>query len=127
MSTTSTHTVLVIEDDPVIAELLHCFLSTAGYRVLTAGSGTNGLLMARLYRPDAILCDLGLPEMPGNEVLVNLRQTAETREIPFALMTGSLETDSITGADALLTKPFYMNEVVASVGQLITGCAGHAP
>jgi two-component system KDP operon response regulator KdpE len=108
-------TVLVIEDDPQIRRFLRATLPAHGYRMLEAGSGGEGLTQAATRVPDAILLDLGLPDMDGLEVVGRLR---EWSSVPIIVLTArGLERDKVTaldaGADDYLTKPFGVEELLA--------------
>jgi two-component system KDP operon response regulator KdpE len=108
-------TVLVIEDDPQIRRFLRATLPAHGYRVLEAEGGKEGLTQAATRLPDAILLDLGLPDMDGLEVVARLR---EWSSVPIVVLTArGLERDKVTaldaGADDYLTKPFGIEELLA--------------
>lgn len=113
-------TLLVIEDDPDIVELLRYNLEREGYRVLCATDGERGLGDAARHQPDLVLLDLMLPGMDGLEVCKRLRAQDGTRGIPVLMLTAkSEETDVVIGlemgADDYLTKPFSPRELVARV------------
>lgn len=113
---------LVIEDEPRIAELLAEYLRAEGYLVRVAGDGESGLQWARQERPDVVLLDLMLPGIDGLEVCRQLRQddarlglimlTARVQEIDRLLGLG-------LGADDYICKPFSPREVVARVKALL--------
>ena len=115
--------ILVIEDDPDIAELVEYNLTREGYRVLSATSGERGLELARLERPSLILLDLMLPGIPGLEVCRRLRREVSP-DVPLIMLTAkSEEVDIVTGlelgADDYITKPFSLREFLARVGAVI--------
>jgi DNA-binding response OmpR family regulator len=106
--------VLVIEDERKIRQLLRSYLEHDGLSVLTTGSGAEGLRIARESEPDLVLLDLGLPDVPGEEVLRELR---DRTRVPVLVLTARGETgDRIRGlelgADDYVTKPFSPREVV---------------
>ncbi|MGC8827616.1 MAG: response regulator transcription factor [Anaerolineae bacterium] len=110
-------TILVIDDEQSILDLISAYLRREGYRVLTAQDGINGLKLAQSSRPDIVILDIMLPGMDGIDVLRELRRTASTYVI--MLSAKSEETDRIVGltlgADDYVTKPFSPRELVARV------------
>lgn len=113
-------TVLVVEDERDIRELLRRYLERAGYAVLTSGTGSEALLLLVDSSPDLVLLDLGLPDIDGFEVL----QRATEVSIPvIALTARSSVEDRIRGlergADDYVTKPFSPQEVVLRVGAVL--------
>jgi two-component system KDP operon response regulator KdpE len=107
--------VLVIEDDPQIRRFLAAALEAHGYAPEFADNGTEGLRLATLRLPDIVIVDLGLPDMPGLDVIARLRSWY-ARPI-LVLSARSLEADKVTaldnGADDYLTKPFGVGELLA--------------
>jgi two-component system, OmpR family, KDP operon response regulator KdpE len=108
-------TVLVIDDEVQIRRLLRVCLERNGYRVVEASTGDQAISEAVRCRPDAILLDLGLPDMDGLEVLKRLR---EWSEVPVLVVSvRGQEEDKIAaldnGADDYVTKPFSTGEVLA--------------
>lgn len=108
-------TALVIDDEPQIRRLLMITLEANGYRVVTANSGQEGLVLAAQHRPDVIVLDLGLPDLSGLAVLKRLREWTQTPVIILTVQdaeTGKIEAlDS--GADDYVTKPFNTGELLA--------------
>lgn len=110
-------TILVVDDEPSIVEVVSLYLSREGFRVLTAGDGERALQLARREKPDLIVLDIMLPYRNGLEITRELR--AE-RQVPIILLTArSDEADRIVGleigADDYIVKPFSPREVVARV------------
>lgn len=109
--------VLVVEDDKNIADLLQMYLEKEGYAVTTASDGGQGLSRFRTIRPDLVLLDLMMPVMDGWEVCKAIRAESQT---PVIMITakGELE-DKVaglkSGADDYITKPFEMKEVLARI------------
>ncbi len=109
--------VLIVEDDKNIQELLQMYLEKEGYAVTVAGDGGQGLTKFRAIKPDLVLLDVMMPVMDGWEVCKAIRAESRT---PVIMLTakGELE-DKITGlkagADDYITKPFEMREVIARI------------
>jgi two-component system OmpR family response regulator len=121
--------VLVVDDEPTLAELLSMALRYEGWDVRSAGDGLTAVRTAREFRPDAVVLDMMLPDIDGLEVLRRLR--GETPEVPVLFLTAkdSVE-DRITGltagGDDYVTKPFSLEEVVARLRGLMRRM-GHSP
>jgi two-component system, OmpR family, alkaline phosphatase synthesis response regulator PhoP len=114
-------TILIIDDEPSILEIARRYLEHAGFVVLEAGDGLNGLRLAREHQLDAIVLDVMLPKIDGWRVLEELRSNAplQTR-IPVLMLTArGEESDRLrgleSGADDYLVKPFSPRELVARV------------
>ncbi|MEZ6194312.1 MAG: response regulator [Planctomycetota bacterium] len=113
-------TILIIEDEIDILEVVEYNLAGEGYKVLKALDGESGLLIAREKNPGVILLDLMLPGMGGKQVCQKLKQDPLTRDIPVIMVTAkSEETDVIVGlglgADDYVTKPFRPKELIARI------------
>lgn len=113
--------ILVIDDEIQIRRLLSNTLVEAGHAVLTAATGELGLKEAAYRRPDAIILDLGLPDLPGIEVL---RQLREWSQIPVLILSVHGEEDRKVealdaGAEDYLTKPFGESELLARIRVLL--------
>ena len=109
--------VLIVEDDRNIAELLQMYLEKEGYRVLTAADGGRGLEKFRAEHPDLVLLDVMMPVMDGWSVCRAIRAESQT---PVIMLTAKSETDDKVaglraGADDYITKPFEMKEVLARI------------
>lgn len=114
--------ILVVDDEASIAKLLQFNLEKAGYDVITAFDGKQGLEMARTEQPEFIILDLMLPKMDGMDVCKSLRQ--ERNNTPILMLTAKDdELDKILGlelgADDYLTKPFSPREVIARVKAIL--------
>ncbi len=84
-----TATILIVDDNALNLELVADVLELAGFEVLTAASGREGVEQARRHHPDLILMDLRMPGMSGLEAMEAIRKDAETRDIPVAVLTAS--------------------------------------
>ena len=117
-------TLLLIEDDPDISELIQYNLEKNGFKVLVAEDGEEGLHKAETKKPSLILLDLMLPGMDGLEVCRKLKQGEQTRGIPVIMVTAKGEEPDIViglemGADDYVTKPFSPRELVARIRALL--------
>jgi two-component system, OmpR family, alkaline phosphatase synthesis response regulator PhoP len=109
--------ILVVDDEPRIAEIARDYLERAGYKVTIAATGPEALDAARSRQPDLIVLDLGLPRLDGFDVTRALRKRSN---VPIIMLTARVdERDRVAGlelgADDYLTKPFSPNELVARV------------
>ena len=87
--------ILVVDDEPRIAEIAKDYLERAGYAVTTAGTGVDALKLARTRRPDLIVLDLGLPHMDGLDVTRALRKESN---VPVIMLTARVEeSDKLVG------------------------------
>lgn len=114
--------VLVVDDEPTLAELLSMALRYEGWQVRSVGDGTGAVRTAREFRPDAVVLDIMLPDIDGLEVLRRLR--ADAPEVPVLFLTAKdAVEDRITGltagGDDYVTKPFSLEEVVARLRGLM--------
>jgi len=120
-------TVLVVEDESQIAQIVRDYLQHAGFAVITAADGRQALARVRERRPDLVLLDLGLPGIDGMDVARQLRQSGNT---PIIMLTARVEeTDRLRGLDAgaddYITKPFSPREVVARVRAVLRRAEPH--
>ena len=100
-------TVLIIDDDVMLADLLAAIVEGADYRPLVAADGTEGIALARTMAPDVVFCDMSMPGLTGAEVLRTIRDQPSTARVPLVLMSGDQCTDlTAIGANAFLSKPF---------------------
>ncbi len=110
-------TILVVDDEQSILNIVSAYLQAEGYTVHTATDGPSGLKAARAFKPDLIVLDIMLPGMDGIEVLQHLRRESDVYVI--MLTAKAEETDKViglsVGADDYLTKPFSARELVARV------------
>ena len=109
--------VLIVEDDPNIRELLQLYLEKDGYAVAIAADGGQGLEKFRVIKPDLVLLDVMMPVLDGWEVCKAIRAEGDT---PVIMLTAKGETDDKVmglkaGADDYVTKPFEMKELLARI------------
>jgi two-component system alkaline phosphatase synthesis response regulator PhoP len=110
-------TILVVDDEPKIAQLARDYLEHSGFSVIVAGDGTSALQAARTRHPDLVVLDLGLPGLDGLDVIRAIRAAGAT---PIVVVTArDTELDKLLGlelgADDYVTKPFSPRELVARV------------
>jgi two-component system alkaline phosphatase synthesis response regulator PhoP len=110
-------TILVVDDEPQIAEIASDYLRLAGFDVIVAGDGVRALEAARGRRPDLVVLDLGLPRLDGLDVARTMRRESD---VPIIMLTARVEEDDRLrgleiGADDYITKPFSPRELVARV------------
>jgi two-component system, OmpR family, alkaline phosphatase synthesis response regulator PhoP len=110
-------TILVVDDEPKIVQLVRDYLERAGFAVLSAQDGKTALSLARTEKPALLILDLGLPGLDGLDVTRELRKSSNA---PIIMLTArSEETDKLVGlelgADDYITKPFSPKELVARV------------
>jgi CheY-like chemotaxis protein len=102
--------ILVIEDDPLMRELIEMVCTEAGHTVRLVGTGLNGLLSVRQKKPDLILLDMGLPELDGYSVAKELRTTQGGKDIPILAVTAhdspeDYDAAYAAGCTGFLAKP----------------------
>jgi two-component system phosphate regulon response regulator PhoB len=122
-------TILVVDDEAEICDLVSYNLAREGYRVVTENDGAAGLDRIFKSPPDLVVLDLLLPKMSGLEVLDALRGDPRTRQIPVLVLTArGTEMDKLVGfergADDYLTKPFSPKELVMRVGAILRRSRG---
>lgn len=115
--------VLIIEDDRSLADVIAYNLKQAGYEVLTAHDGQDGLLQAQMKLPDIVVLDLMLPVIDGLDVCRRLRAEASTKEMLIVMLTAKAEeSDELVGfslgADDYVTKPFSVKVLVERIKAL---------
>lgn len=119
-------TVLVVEDDPVIQNLLEINLELDGHEVVLAGDGIEGVERAREVRPDVILMDVMMPRMGGVEACAALRAEEAFASTPIVFLSAKAQERDrqeglAAGATAYVTKPFDPLDLLDLVGTLVDG------
>ena len=117
--------ILCIEDEPDMVDLLRLILSRAGYEVVGANEGNEGLELAEQQDFDLVLLDLMMPKMDGWEVYQRLRAHEKTREIPVIIVTAKAQKIDrvlglyIVGVDDYIVKPFSPKDLLARVEKVL--------
>ena len=129
MATSTTHRILLVDDDHEIVRVLRAYLEQANFLVLTAFDGETALHMIRHDRPDLVVLDLMLPDRDGWEITRQLRADDVWAGLPIIMLTARVEdTDKIIGlelgADDYITKPFNAREVVARIRTVLRRTQG---
>jgi CheY-like chemotaxis protein len=127
-------TILAIDDERHLLELIDIVLRQAGYRVITAGNGRDGLARLAETRCDAVLVDLSMPVMDGRSFVQEVRANLAWRHLPIMVLSGSAPTEVLMppegSYDGFLAKPFDIyeltNAVAVLIAQTVEDSAGHA-
>jgi len=124
-------TILVVDDERDLVELLTVNLEAAGYRTIAAHAGDEALAKATEHLPDLVILDLMMPGLPGTEVARRLRAAPRTARVPIIMLTArAAESDQVVGlslgADDYITKPFSMKVLKARVEAILRRAAGKA-
>ena len=117
-------TVLIVDDEPNIVQLVRITLEDSRVQVLEAADGTTALDRAAAFRPDLVLLDVDLPDVSGLEVCRRLREDAELAKTKIVMLTAAAQRDDVArglaaGADEYLTKPFSPVRLLSLVEQLM--------
>jgi two-component system KDP operon response regulator KdpE len=123
------HTLLVIDDEPAILRVVGAGLRARGYRVVTAGTGEEGITQVALASPAVIVLDLGLPDIDGVEVCRRIRQWTDTPILVLSAHGTDIRKVAALdeGADDFITKPFGMAELEARIRVALRHHAHDAP
>ena len=116
--------ILAVDDELDILQLIEMTLISDGFEVVTASNGIEALEKARIHTPDLILLDLMMPEMDGFEVIKNLKQTPEMKNIPVIMLTARAQAHErieglSAGADDYITKPFELEELKLRIESIL--------
>ena len=123
--------VLIVDDEPSIAKILRKQLEVAGYDVTVAVDGQEGLTKAREGLPELIVLDVMLPKIGGYEVCSTLKKDTKTQHIPILMLTAKAQRQDQdiglqAGANAFLTKPFQLEELLQKAQTLLSQSGGTA-
>jgi DNA-binding response OmpR family regulator len=118
-------TVLVIDDDPVILELLRVNFEIEGFDVICATDGEEGLKRAQADHPDVVISDIMMPRRDGLQLLNDLRADPGTEHLPIILLSAKAQRNEVQqgldmGADDYITKPFDPLELIDRLNAVMT-------
>jgi DNA-binding response OmpR family regulator len=118
-------TVLVIDDDPVILELLRVNFEIEGFDVICATDGEEGLKRAQADHPDVVISDIMMPRRDGLQLLNDLKSDPETENLPVILLSAKAQRNEVQqgldmGADDYITKPFDPLELIDRLNAVMT-------
>jgi two-component system, OmpR family, response regulator VicR len=123
-------TILCIEDEPQMIDLIRLILETQGYRMVAAQGGEEGLEMMVSERPDLILLDIMMPDMDGGDVYHRMQQEPELSHIPVIVVTAKAAPIdkvlwmNVAQVDDYVTKPFGPQDLLSSVERVLSRRAG---
>lgn len=125
----TTQKVLVVDDDPIMHQVLRQYLERNGYEMLSASNGPQALQLAGLEVPQVIILDVRMPEMSGLAALRQLKEIPRTKSIPVIVVTvnadrATLMESEVSGADGFLTKPFRPGELLAEIKRVTGSTSG---
>ena len=117
-------TVLVVDDDPVILNLLEVNFQMEGFRVVSASDGREGLRQALREEPDVVITDVMMPTVDGLQLTLMLKEDPSTKDLPVILLTARAQSADVqrgldAGAEAYVTKPFDPLELVDLVYEVL--------
>jgi len=118
-------TVLVIDDDPVILELLRVNFEIEGFDVISATDGEEGFKLAQSEQPDAVISDIMMPRRDGLQLLTDLKRDPSTEHLPVILLSAKAQKSEVQqgldmGADDYITKPFDPLELIDRLNAVMT-------
>jgi DNA-binding response OmpR family regulator len=118
-----TVTILLVEDDPSVRELLKVLLEVEGYDIVEARDGMEGLEKAGDLKPDLMILDLMMPEVDGERVILRLRSEPGLRRMPVIVVSGRYEAldrcRDLIGSENVFSKPFEPVKLLDRVGTLV--------
>ncbi|MBI5960730.1 MAG: response regulator [Chloroflexi bacterium] len=118
-------TIVIVDDEPFIVDMLSTFLEIKGYQVHGAYSGEDGLATVQVEKPDAVLLDLMLPDIDGLEVMSRLRAMPDFADLPIIIVSARTDTESKVraeqgGANDYMTKPVQMPVLADLLSRLLS-------
>jgi DNA-binding response OmpR family regulator len=115
--------VLLVEDDESVRQLVRVTLQMNDYEVIEAKDGLEGLLFLDMHKPDAVVLDLMMPDVGGERMLAQLRQTEATKQTPVVIITGKPEVApeviGLVGNENFFPKPFDPDAVIDRLNALV--------
>ena len=124
------HTILIVEDESVIRDMIDRMLKIAGYRAIMAENGARAVEVARQARPELILMDMGLPIMNGWDATRAIKADPEVQQIPIIALTAYALTEDrercfAAGCDDYETKPIEFPRLLTKIRRLLQPAAAH--
>jgi DNA-binding response OmpR family regulator len=126
MDESTTKTILCVEDEPEMIDLIRLILARKGYNVKGAAGGVEGIRLVKEIHPDLVLLDLMMPDMDGWEVYQQMKAEASLRDIPVIVVTAKAQNiDKVLGlhiakVDDYIAKPFSPQELMDSVDKVFS-------
>jgi CheY-like chemotaxis protein len=125
----SNRTIMVVDDNPDLVDILRMMLESKGFNVRCASSGKELFAGLEELKPDLILLDIMMPQMDGLEVLTRLKEEPSTAFIPVILLTAKVHHEDIQrgykmGAEYYITKPFTSTQVLDGINLILGGDQG---
>ncbi len=116
--------ILIIDDEPLTVNLLETFLTTKGFEVITAQTGHDGMTLAQVDTPDAVILDMMLPDLSGDNICEFLRKTPATARLPILMLSalstkGAQDKAKAAGADVYLSKSIQLPELLNQLQRLL--------
>ena len=131
MENANKSSILYIEDDPEMIDLVSLILNRQGFQVIGANGGREGLETVKHTQPDLILLDLMMPDIDGWDVYQQLKTSESTRDIPVIIITAKSQTiDRVLGVqiakvDDYISKPFRPAELIESIKKILARIDSH--
>ena len=131
MENANKSSILYIEDDPEMIDLVSLILTRQGFQVIGAHGGREGLELVKQSQPDLILLDLMMPDIDGWDVYQQLKSAETTRDIPVIIITAkSQKIDRVLGVqiakvDDYISKPFRPGELIESIKKILARINSH--
>jgi DNA-binding response OmpR family regulator len=115
---------LIVDDEPATVQMIETFIQIKGYTSASAYSGTDGLAMLELDKPDLVILDLMMPDMEGFEVCKRMRASETFKATPILIISARTDQEafdkaSASGANGYLTKPFQLPALLAEIERLV--------
>lgn len=121
--TMAARTVLLLEDNPSVRELIKVLLETEGYAIIEASDGQDGLDKAESMKPDLMILDLMMPGLDGENVLRAMRRHSKLSKVPVLVVSGKYESldalRKLIGHENIFPKPFEPSRMLDRIGELI--------
>jgi DNA-binding response OmpR family regulator len=116
--------ILLVEDEPILAQLVSLFLQKSGYRVVHVDDGSKVIETVKKEMPDLIILDVMIPKLNGFEVCQKLKKDKKLKLIPVLILSalvqrGEIEAGIRMGADLYMTKPFQNSELLENIQELL--------